>query len=195
MQSEYSPDILLDLKHFFKLWMRHLNEWVVRSQNLKKFNVISQIGVGGQARVYKVLNKNPNSQHGTGGAALASNNNNNPNTLNNSVFQPGDDLKSSPSADILASGVGASNPRFFAIKIFSKKKYETLDKIEHLQMVDEIRVMRELKYCANTLKLFKIFESDKYINLLLEYHEGGTLAEKLERQVKFTEDEARLIAA
>jgi serine/threonine protein kinase len=55
--------------------------------------------------------------------------------------------------------------------------------------------MRELSLCANTLKLYKIYESDKYINLLLEYHEGGTLAEKLERQVRFTEDEARLIAA
>jgi serine/threonine protein kinase len=56
-----------------------------------------------------------------------------------------------------------------------------MDKIEHYQMLDEIRVMRELKYCANTLKLLKIYESEKYINFLLEYHEGGTLAERLER--------------
>ena len=34
-----------------------LNDWVIRSQNLKKFNVVAQIGVGGQARVYKIVDK------------------------------------------------------------------------------------------------------------------------------------------
>lgn len=48
-------------------------------------------------------------------------------------------------------------------------------------MMDEIRVMRDLKNCANTLKLYKIYENDKYINLMLEFHEGGTLAERLEK--------------
>lgn len=60
-------------------------------------------------------------------------------------------------------------------------------------MLDEIRAMRDLKNCANTLKLYKIYESDKYINLLLEYQEGGTLAEKLEKQIRFTEDQAKII--
>ncbi|TNV86811.1 hypothetical protein FGO68_gene7934 [Halteria grandinella] len=46
---EYGQDYIMDLKNTFKNWMSHLNEWVVRSQNLKKFNVVCQIGVGGQA--------------------------------------------------------------------------------------------------------------------------------------------------
>ena len=37
-----------------KTWIRALNNWVVRSENLKKFNVIKEIGSGGQAKVYKV---------------------------------------------------------------------------------------------------------------------------------------------
>lgn len=39
--------------------MRCLNEYVVRSENLKKYNVVEQIGIGGQARVYKIMGKNP----------------------------------------------------------------------------------------------------------------------------------------
>jgi len=37
--------------------MQALNKWVVRSENLKKYNVIKQVGEGGQAKVYKVIKK------------------------------------------------------------------------------------------------------------------------------------------
>jgi serine/threonine protein kinase len=42
-------------------------------------------------------------------------------------------------------------------------------------MINEIRIQRELRQCGNTIKLFKIFESENYLNLLMEYEEGGTL--------------------
>lgn len=48
-------------------------------------------------------------------------------------------------------------------------------------MINEIKVQRSLKYCGNTIKLFKIYESDKYLNLLMEYQEGGTLGDILEQ--------------
>jgi serine/threonine protein kinase len=62
-------------------------------------------------------------------------------------------------------------------------------------MVREIQVQRQLRNCGNTIKLFKIYESEKYINLLMEYQEGGTLGDLLEKDHRFTEDEARMITA
>lgn len=52
-----------------------------------------------------------------------------------------------------------------------------------------------LKLCGNTLKLFKIYESEKYLNLLTEYQDGGSLGEKLERGYKFSDDDVRVITA
>jgi serine/threonine protein kinase len=54
-------------------------------------------------------------------------------------------------------------------------------------------VQRKLKLCGNTLKLYKIYESDKYLNLLMEYQEGGTLGDKLEKGIAFSEEDARVI--
>jgi serine/threonine protein kinase len=36
-------------------------------------------------------------------------------------------------------------------------------------MISEIQITRKLKHCGNTIKLIKIYESDKYLNLLMEY--------------------------
>lgn len=38
----------------FRAWMRALNQWVIRTENLKKFVILKEIGVGGQGRVYKI---------------------------------------------------------------------------------------------------------------------------------------------
>lgn len=46
-----------EVKSIFKQWMRALNEQVVRSENLKKYNVLGQIGEGAQAKVYKIQRK------------------------------------------------------------------------------------------------------------------------------------------
>lgn len=48
-------------------------------------------------------------------------------------------------------------------------------------MINEIQIQRALKYCGNIIKLIKIYESEKYLNLLLEYQEGGTLGDILEK--------------
>lgn len=37
--------------------MRSLNQTVIRTENLKKFSVVSEIGVGGQAKVFKVFKR------------------------------------------------------------------------------------------------------------------------------------------
>jgi serine/threonine protein kinase len=48
-------------------------------------------------------------------------------------------------------------------------------------MANEIQIQRALKLCGSTIKIIKIYESEKYLNLLLEYMEGGTLGDILEK--------------
>jgi serine/threonine protein kinase len=60
-------------------------------------------------------------------------------------------------------------------------------------MINEIRIQRELRKCGNTIRLFKIFESETYLNLLMEYEEGGTLGEVLEKHERLSEENARII--
>ena len=50
-----------------------------------------------------------------------------------------------------------------------------------------------LHECLNTIKLLKIYESDDYINLLIEYQEGGTLADLIINHGSITESQARTI--
>ena len=49
--------------------------------------------------------------------------------------------------------------------------------------------------CGNVIRLNKIYESDKYINLVMDYQEGGTLGDLLEKQKKISEENARMIMA
>lgn len=64
-----------------------------------------------------------------------------------------------------------------------------------MQMVNEIRIQRSLRLCGNTIKLFKIYESERYLNLLLEFQEGGTLGDVLENTTRLSEEDARIIIA
>lgn len=52
-----------------------------------------------------------------------------------------------------------------------------------------------LKNCGNALKLYKIYESEKYLNLLMEFQEGGTLGEMLATQTKLSETDVKVITA
>ena len=45
------------LRENFKCWIAHLDRWVIRQESLKKFIVVKEIGVGGQAHVYKIEKK------------------------------------------------------------------------------------------------------------------------------------------
>jgi serine/threonine protein kinase len=57
----------------------------------------------------------------------------------------------------------------YAIKVVVKEDLEKKPKFERLQMISEIRTQRSLRLCSNVIKLMKIYESDKYLNLLMEY--------------------------
>lgn len=43
--------------------MRALNQWVIRVDSLKKYQVQSQIGVGMQAKVYRIIKRSATSNH------------------------------------------------------------------------------------------------------------------------------------
>jgi hypothetical protein len=45
------------LSSYFKDWINCLNEWVIRDEDLKKYIVHKQIGMGAQAKVYKIQKK------------------------------------------------------------------------------------------------------------------------------------------
>jgi len=60
-------------------------------------------------------------------------------------------------------------------------------------MVNEIQIQRALRLCGNTIKLLKIYESENYLNLLIEFQEGGSLGDILEKETKFSEEDARMI--
>jgi serine/threonine protein kinase len=45
------------------------------------------------------------------------------------------------------------------------------------------------------IKLNKIYESEKYINLLMDFQEGGTLGDILEKQIQISEENCRIIIA
>jgi serine/threonine protein kinase len=75
----------------------------------------------------------------------------------------------------------SNEDKVFAIKVIERTKLDKKDLNERMQMVNEIQIQRALRYCGNVIKLYKIYESDKYLNLLLEYQEGGCLGDMLEK--------------
>ena len=158
-----------ELSKAFKQWMTPLNEQVVREEDLKKYVVHKQIGAGAQAKVYKIQKKNHHA------AAL--------------------ERKPSPQVAERENSGEENAEKIYAIKVIVREKLDQRDILEKLQLVNEILIQRALRYCGNTIKLLKIYESDRYLNLLLEYQEGGTLGDMLEKQIKISEEDARMIIA
>lgn len=52
-----------------------------------------------------------------------------------------------------------------------------------------------MKGCNFTVPIIKIYETDKYINLLMPCYEGGCLGKLLSNNIKINENCARNIAA
>jgi serine/threonine protein kinase len=53
-----------------------------------------------------------------------------------------------------------------------------------------------MRLCGNTVKIIKVYENDNFINLVMDYHEGGTLGELIQnRSVCLNEDDAKTIVA
>ena len=82
----------------------------------------------------------------------------------------------------------------FAMKVIKRESLLKKTEYEQGQMISEIRTMRSLDRCEGSVRLFKVFESDNYLNLLMEYQQGGSLSALLEnKNAKLTDDTARVI--
>lgn len=57
--------------------------------------------------------------------------------------------------------------QIFAMKVIVKK--ELKDKMDQEQLINEIKIQRALALCPNVLKIHKVYESDRYLNLLMEF--------------------------
>jgi serine/threonine protein kinase len=60
--------------------------------------------------------------------------------------------------------------------------------------MEEIRIHQILTECPSIIRLYRIYECDENLYLLLEYQKGGTLSERVRNGILFSEDEARIIA-
>jgi serine/threonine protein kinase len=170
--------------------------------------VVKQIGSGGQAKVYKVVRK---------GASTSNNTSQNRPNQDSLPQQPvgglvppreasinGDEeqkraplgnnpneLRARPSAFL-----GRKNEeKVFAIKVIVKSQLNMKAEFERKQLANEVRAQRALKLCGNTIKLHKLYESERYLNLLMEFQEGGTIGDILEEQKRLKEEDCRIIIA
>ena len=104
----------------YEIWKRLLTSLTIRREFFTEFKVVSVMGEGSSAKVYKVQN--------------------------------------------------ISSLKFFACKRFKKKD---LTQSQLLSIVNEIRILRDLKGHPNVIQLESVFESDNSIYLIMELCEGG----------------------
>jgi len=43
-----------------KAWVSLFNDWVIRSESLKRYEILKELGVGGQGRVFKIQKRKAN---------------------------------------------------------------------------------------------------------------------------------------
>eukprot|EP00347_Sterkiella_histriomuscorum_P003698 403363288 len=79
--------------------------------------------------------------------------------------------------------------KHFALKVVKKQQFK--DEQMREQLLKEIRIQRGLD-CGNIVKLYQVQEDDKYVYLVLDFIEGGTLRDYLVQGV-FSEDQIRQI--
>ncbi|TNV85852.1 hypothetical protein FGO68_gene16745 [Halteria grandinella] len=169
-----------------KAWVSLFNDWVVRSESLKRYEILKELGVGGQGRVFKIQKRKANN------SGMRQENGPDNSILNEGLIGQG---KQGGQQSMGVLSEQKSEQKLFAIKVV--KKLSILQKSEYhqLQMLMEIRIQRELNMCGNTVKLVKLYETDKYLNILMEYQQGGSLGDMLTKQVPFKEDSIRIVMA
>lgn len=64
--------------------------------------------------------------------------------------------------------------KLFAIKsVFKSNLQDSAANVQ--QLMDEIDIHNELYQCENILRLYQVYESKRYVHLVMDYQTGGTL--------------------
>lgn len=83
--------------------------------------------------------------------------------------------------------------KHFAMKIIDKKKFKTHQVTKRSDaLMDEVSILRRIDH-PNVIKVFEVYQSDKYVYLILELTEGGDLFDQIVSiaQNGYPEDQAR----
>eukprot|EP00347_Sterkiella_histriomuscorum_P019567 403341142 len=92
------------------------------------------------------------------------------------------------------NGIQQNDKKYYAVKSIQKNIFDD-GKTTIEQMMDEIDIHRKLELCGNAIKLYKVYESQTQLHMLIEYQEGGTLLDQIKKQIKYTEVDIRTIMA
>lgn len=148
----------------------------MRAEKLLNYKVIKELGSGGQAKVYLIEKRNSKDSVSAINGVVA------PPTTSALELKKLQSVSSPMNADY-SPKLGAEThphiPYTFALKVVTKEKLAKLNDFQKRQMVKEIQVQRALADCGNVLRVLKVYESSKYINLLMDFQEGGSLADLL----------------
>jgi serine/threonine protein kinase len=82
--------------------------------------------------------------------------------------------------------------RFFAMKILKKSEVLRLKQVEHVN--SERAILAQLKH-PFIVRLFRSFQDDRNLYMVLDYIQGGELFSHLRRAGRFSDDVARFYAA
>lgn len=76
-----------------------------------------------------------------------------------------------------------------AIKILNKSTMRE-DQVERTKM--EIAVMKQLRH-PNIIQIFEVIETPTQVNIVMEFADGGSLLDTVEKKKKLSEEEARVL--
>ncbi|KYQ89301.1 putative protein serine/threonine kinase [Tieghemostelium lacteum] len=77
----------------------------------------------------------------------------------------------------------------FAVKIIDKMKYWHLSKNKN-QTNSEIAILKKIKH-PNIISIIEIFDTERYLYIVLELATGGELFDKIKEKIRFSEPEAK----
>ena len=89
-------------------------------------------------------------------------------------------------------GIHKYTQKKYAIKIYDKSKFIDLDKINTIE--NEISILKKLNH-VNIMKLYDVIDTKNYLYLILEYIDGISLLEKIQRSSnrKISENECKIL--
>jgi tRNA A-37 threonylcarbamoyl transferase component Bud32 len=83
--------------------------------------------------------------------------------------------------------------KLFAAKIVDKERFsENCPSARDASYLDEIKILKRLRH-RNIVSVEDVFESEKYLTMILQYVEGGDLFDKIIELSRYTESDAKIV--